>query len=250
MVNPFEQSPVDVSQRLTSERAPPVPDRLAIISLNSPVISTVREGVNRIVNRLLDAQAPKSPTGKVACLLQDEATPERVAQELLSATLMSKIAGTPALLEPALQLIQRLCSDRKKVIVVGNDEAIEAPVALRRDDDVSTRISGFLSSIRRHLASDHIEYSYLQSENESALPHYSRAAAARGNAIELQRFQDKEVLAPDGKRSYTSETRVILIPFPSVAGIDGLTQRFTDAPEVAIILTPTALVDDLFSGHR
>jgi hypothetical protein len=104
-----------------------------------------------------------------------------------------------------------------------------------------------------------IECSIIQAfpQSSDAIPALSeqRAAVAARNFGEMARFIDGayrtnetgqrvELRGRDNKPVYApSQTKVILIPYQQVAGWPALNQRFPQAPEVSMILTPTASAD-------
>ena len=62
-----------------------------------------------------------------------------------------------------------------------------------------------------------------------------------GQRLELRGRDNQPVYAP-------SQTNVILIPYLQVAGWPELNQRFPQAPEVSMILTPTASADQFIQA--
>jgi len=62
-----------------------------------------------------------------------------------------------------------------------------------------------------------------------------------GQRVELRGRDNKPVYAP-------SQTKVLLLPYQQAAGWPELNQRFPQAPEVAMILTPTASADQFMQA--
>src|SRR5271165_4506623 len=118
---------------------------------------------------------------------------------------------------------------------------------------------GFLSAMRAAMAAHGIECSFLRAfpEGSESVPALAgeRAGIGEKNSEQMARFVDGayktnetgqriELRGPDNRPVYApSLTKVILIPYSQAAGWPELNQRFSTAPEVSIILTPTVSAD-------
>jgi hypothetical protein len=114
------------------------------------------------------------------------------------------------------------------------------------------------------LATHGIESSFIGAfpQNSDTIPALSgeRAAVAAKNYLEMSRFVDGayrtnesgqrvELRGRDNKPVYAhSQTKVILLPYEQAAGWPELNQRFPQAPEVSMILMPTASADQFMQA--
>jgi hypothetical protein len=162
-----------------------------------------------------------------------------------------------------LQRAVELLSQNKKVIVAGQDQPVASRI-LRESDGLPKETPGFLSALRFALAAHGIECSSIRAfpQSSDAIPALSaeKAAIAGMNFEEMARFVDGayrtnengqrlELRDRDHKPVYApSQTNVILIPYEQVAGWPELNQRFPQAPEVSMILTPTASADQFIQA--
>jgi hypothetical protein len=156
-----------------------------------------------------------------------------------------------------------LLAQNKKVILVGDDRPVASRI-LKEPDGLPKETPGLLSALRLALATNGIESSFIRAfpQNSEAIPALSRerAAIAAKNYQEMARFVDGayrtnesgqrvELRGPDNKPLYaSSQTKVLLLPYQQVAGWPELNQRFPLAPEVSMILTPTASADQFMQA--
>jgi hypothetical protein len=135
---------------------------------------------------------------------------------------------------------------------------------LKESDGLPREMPGFLSALRLAMASYGIECSFIQALplSSDSIPALSeqRAAVAAKNFGEMARFVDGayrtnetgrrvELRGRDNQPVYApSQTKVILIPYQQVAGWPELNQRFPQAPEVSMILAPTASADQFIQA--
>jgi hypothetical protein len=149
------------------------------------------------------------------------------------------------------------------VILAGDDLAVASRI-LKEQDGLPKETPGFLSALRLAMAAHGIECSFIQAfpQNSETIPALSgeRAAIAARNFEEMARFVDGayrttetaqrlELRGRDNKPLYApSQTKVILLPYQQVAGWPELNQRFPQAPEVSMILTPTASADQFIQA--
>ena len=176
---------------------------------------------------------------------------EDLAGELNTASDATKV-------DSILQRTLELLSQNKKVMIAGEDRSVASRI-LKEPDGLPKETSGFLSALRLALAAHGIGYSYIQAlpSNSEAIPALSaeRASIAARNLAEMARFVDGayqtnetgqrlELRGRDNKPVYApSQTKVILLPYQQAAGWPELNQRFPQAPELSMILTPTASAD-------
>jgi hypothetical protein len=162
-----------------------------------------------------------------------------------------------------LQRTVALLSQNKKVIVAGDDQPVASRI-LRAQDGLPKETPGFLSALRCAMAAHGIECSFIRAfpPNSDAIPALSaeRAAVGARNFEEMARFVDGayrtnengqrvELRDRDHKPVYApSQTNVILIPYEQIAGWPELNQRFPQAPEVSMILAPTASADQFIQA--
>ncbi len=154
-------------------------------------------------------------------------------------------------------------SQNKKVIVCGDDVPTASRI-LKDGDGLPKETPGLLSAMRATLATHGIECSCLRafpagSESIPALAR-ERAGIEEQNSEQMARFVDGayrtnevgqrfEVRGSDNRPVYApSLTKVILMPYSQAAGWPELNQRFCSAPEVSIILTPTASADQFMQA--
>jgi hypothetical protein len=156
-----------------------------------------------------------------------------------------------------------LLSQNKKVILVGDDLPVASRI-LKEQDGLPKETAGFLSALRLAMGAHGIECSYIRAfpQNSHAIPALSgeRAAIAARNFEEMARFVDGayrtnetgqrfELRGRDNKPVYApSQTKVILLPYQQVAGWPELNQRFPQAPEVSMVLAPTASADQFIQA--
>jgi len=156
-----------------------------------------------------------------------------------------------------------LLSQNRKVIVVGDDLPVASRI-LKELDGLPKETPGFLSALRIAMVANGIESSFIRAlkQNSDAIPALSpeRAAIASRNSEEMARFVDGayrtnesgqrvELRGRDNKPVYaSSQTKVMLLPYQQVAGWPELNQRFPQAPEVSMILTPTASADQFMQA--
>lgn len=149
-------------------------------------------------------------------------------------------------------------SQNRKVILVGDDIPIASRI-LRDPDGLPKETPGFLSAIKAAMTASGIDCSYILDfpKGSDSIPALAaeRATIANQNAEQMARFIDGayrtnedgrrvEVRGPDSKAIYApSQTKVILLPYAQAAGWPELNQRFEQAPEVSMIMTPTASAD-------
>jgi hypothetical protein len=165
--------------------------------------------------------------------------------------------------ESILQRTLELLSQNKKVILAGDDLPVASRI-LKESDGLPKETSGFLSALGLALATQGIECSFIRAfpPNSEAIPALSgeRSAIAARNFEEMARFVDGayrksetgqrfELRGRDHKPVYApSQTKVILLPYRQAAGWPELNQRFPQAPEVSMILTPTASADQFIQA--
>jgi hypothetical protein len=146
----------------------------------------------------------------------------------------------------------------KKVILFGDDIPVTSRI-LKDADGLPKETPGFLSAMRAAMAAHGIECSFLKAfpEGSESVPALAGERLELGdkNSEQMARFVDGayktnetgqriELRGPDNRPVYApSLTKVILIPYSQAAGWPELNQRFSPAPEVSIILTPTASAD-------
>jgi hypothetical protein len=156
-----------------------------------------------------------------------------------------------------------LLSQNRKVILVGDDRPVASRI-LKEPDGLPKETPGFLSALRLALTAHGVESSFIEAfpQNSDAIPALSRerAAIATGNHREMARFVDGayrtneagqrvELRGSNGKPVYApSQTKVILLPYDQAAGWPELNQRFPQAPEISMILTPTASADQFIQA--
>jgi hypothetical protein len=149
-------------------------------------------------------------------------------------------------------------SQNRKVILVGDDIPIASRI-LRDPDGLPKETPGFLSAIKAAMTASGIDCSHILDfpKGSDSIPALAaeRATIANQNAEQMARFIDGayrtnedgrrvEVRGPDNKAIYApSQTKVILLPYAQAAGWPELNQRFEQAPEVSMIMTPTASAD-------
>ncbi len=171
----------------------------------------------------------------------------------------SDITKVDAILQRTLALL----SQNRKIIVVGDDLPVASRI-LKEPDGLPRETPGFLSALRLGLAAQGIECSFIRAfpQNSDAIPALSgeRAGVEIRNFAEMARFVDGayrtneagqrlELRGRDNQPVYApSQTKVILIPYLQVAGWPELNQRFPQAPEVSMILTPTASADQFIQA--
>jgi hypothetical protein len=181
---------------------------------------------------------------------------EDLATELNTASDTTKV-------DSILQRTVELLSQNKKVILAGDDQPVASRI-LRAPDGLPKETPGFLSALRLAMAAHGIECSFIRAfpQNSEAIPALSteRAAIGTRNFAEMARFVDGayrtnesgqrlELRDRDHKLIYApSQTKVILLPYEQVAGWPELNQRFPQAPEVSLILTPTASADQFIQA--
>lgn len=154
-------------------------------------------------------------------------------------------------------------SQNKKVILFGDDIPTASRI-LKDPDGLPKETPGYLSAMKAVMAAHGIECAFLRafpegSEFVRALAR-ERAGIEEKNSEQMARFVDGayktnavgqrfEVRGPDNRPVYApSLTKVILIPYSQAAGWPELNQRFSSAPEVSIILTPTASADQFMQA--
>ena len=166
-------------------------------------------------------------------------------------------------IDSILQRTLELLAQNRKVILVGDDLAVASRI-LKESDGLPKETPGFLSGIRAAMAAHGIECSFIQAlpRNSEAIPALSRERAAVGarNDEEMTRFVDGayrtndngqrvELRGRDSRPIYApSQTKVILVPYQQAAGWPELNQRFPEAPEVSLILAPTASADQFMQA--
>jgi hypothetical protein len=162
-----------------------------------------------------------------------------------------------------LQRTVELLSQNKKVILAGDDQPVASRI-LRAPDGLPKETPGFLSALRLAMAAHGIECSFIRAfpQNSESIPALSaeRAAIGARNFAEMARFVDGayrtnesgqrlELRDRDHKPVYApSQTNVILLSYEQVAGWPELNQRFPQAPEVSMILTPTSSADQFIQA--
>jgi hypothetical protein len=154
-------------------------------------------------------------------------------------------------------------SQNKKVILFGDDVPTASRI-LRDADGLPKESAGFLSAMKAAIAAHGIECSFLRTfpDGSESVPVLARERAEieLTNAEQMALFVDGacktnesgqrfEVRGPDNRPIYApSLTKVILIPYSQAAGWPELNQRFSAAPEVSIILTPSANADQFMQA--
>jgi hypothetical protein len=181
---------------------------------------------------------------------------QRKLQEDLTVELNT--ASDAIKIDSIVQWTLDLLSQNKKVILAGDDLPVASRI-LKESDGLPTETAGFLSAIRLAMAAHGIECSFVRAfpQSSDSIPALSgeRAAIAATNLEEMARFVDGayrtneagqrvEIRCRDNRPVYaSSQTKVILIPYHQIAGWPELNQRFPQAPEVSMILTPVANAD-------
>ena len=189
-------------------------------------------------------------------LPQQRKLKEDLTVELNTASDITKV-------DSILQRTLALLSQNRKIIVVGDDLPVASRI-LKEPDGLPRETPGFLSALRLGLAAQGIECSFIRAfpQNSDAIPALSgeRAGVEIRNFAEMARFVDGayrtnetgqrlELRGRDNQPVYApSQTKVILIPYQQVAGWPELNQRFPQAPEVSMILTPTASADQFIQA--
>jgi hypothetical protein len=156
-----------------------------------------------------------------------------------------------------------LLSQNRKVILVGDDLPVASRI-LKEPDGLPKETPGFLSALRMIMAAHGIECSFIGAfpQNSDAIPALSRerATIAARNYKEMGRFIDGayrinengqrfELRGRDNKPVYApSQTKVILLPYEQAAGWPEMNQRFPQAPEISMILTPTTSADQFMQA--
>jgi hypothetical protein len=156
-----------------------------------------------------------------------------------------------------------LLSQNRKVILVGDDLPVASRI-MKEPDGLPKETPGFLSGLRLVMAAHGIESSFIDAfpQHSDTIPALSRARAAIAarNSKEMGRFVDGvyrinesgrrvELRGRDNKPVYApSQTKVILLPYEQAAGWPELNQRFPQAPEISMILTPTASADQFMQA--
>jgi hypothetical protein len=181
---------------------------------------------------------------------------EDLAGELNTASDATKV-------DSILQRTLELLSQNKKVMIAGEDRSVASRI-LKEPDGLPKETPGFLSALKLALAAYGIGYSFIQAlpSNSEAIPALAgeRASVAARNLAEMARFVDGayrtnetgqrlELRGRDNKPVYApSQTKVILLPYQQAAGWPELNQRFPQAPELSMILTPTASADQFIQA--
>jgi hypothetical protein len=156
-----------------------------------------------------------------------------------------------------------LLSQNRKVILVGDDLPVASRI-LKEPDGLPKETPGFLTALRLVMAAHGIESSFIGAfpQNSDAISALSRerAAIVARNYKEMSRFVDGayrinesgqrvELRGRDNKPIYApSQTKVMLLPYEQAAGWPELNQRFPQAPEISMILAPTASADQFMQA--
>jgi hypothetical protein len=124
MENPFDRPPINISAALTDGRLPKWRrDYLARVSatteekgrllesLRTGEDSTIRDGVNLALSRLLDPEAPKDSFGKATFLVHDGTGTGKSFQAILAAKALAAETGEPALITTRADLLPALRRD-------------------------------------------------------------------------------------------------------------------------------------------
>ncbi len=188
-------------------------------------------------------------------------TRQRKLKENLTTELNTASDATKV--DSILQRTLDLLAQNRKVILVGEDLPVASRI-LKEPDGLPKETPGFLSGVRAAMADHGIECSSIQAfpQNSDAIPALSpeRAAIAARNCEEMTRFVDGayrtnengqrvELRGRDNQPIYApSQTKVILLSYQQAAGWPELNQRFPQAPEVSMILTPTASADQFMQA--
>jgi hypothetical protein len=178
-------------------------------------------------------------------------------------TIELNTASDATKINPIFDRTLDLLSQNRKVILIGDDLPVASRI-LKEPDGLPKEIPGFLSALRLVLAAHGIESSFIGGfpQHSEAIPALSRerAAIAASNDKEMSRFVDGayrtnesgqrvELRGRDNKPVYApSQTKVILLPYEQAAGWPELNQRFPQAPEISMILTPTASADQFMQA--
>ena len=181
---------------------------------------------------------------------------QRGLLEDLNSELNTASDGTKV--ESILQRTLEALAQNKKVILFGDDIPVASRI-LKDADGLPKETPGFLSAMRAAMAAHGIECSFLRAfpEGSESVPALAseRAGIGEKNSEQMARFVDGayktnetgqriELRGPDNRPVYApSLTKVILIPYSQAAGWPELNQRFSTAPELSIILTPTVSAD-------
>ncbi len=189
-------------------------------------------------------------------LPQQRQLKEDLITELNTASEITKV-------DSVFQRILELLSQNKKVILAADDLAVASRI-LKDPDGLPKETPGFLSALRLAMATSGIECSFIRAfpKYSDVLPALSadRSAIAASNYREMARFVDGayrtdeagqrlELRDRDHKPIYApSQTKVILLPYQQAAGWPEMNQRFPQAPEVSMILTPTASADEFIQA--
>jgi hypothetical protein len=156
-------------------------------------------------------------------------------------------------------------SQNRKVILVGDDIPVASRILRDGDaDGLPREMPGFLSALRAAMAASGVECSYIVDfpRGSDAIPALAdeRTAVADQNTEQMGRFIDGayrinengqrvEIRGADNKAIYApSQTKVILLPYAQAAGWPELNQRFERAPEVSMIMTPSASADQFIQA--
>jgi hypothetical protein len=199
--------------------------------------------------------------GYARLLKNADFTRQRKLKEDLSTELNTASDATKV--DSILQRTLDLLVQNRKVILVGDDLPVASRI-LKESDGLPKETPGFLSGIRAAITAHGIECSFIQAfpQNSDAIPALSRqrAAIAARNYEEMARFVDGayrtndsgqrvELRGRDSLPIYApSQTKVILLPYQQAAGWPELNQRFPQAPEVSMILTPSASADQFMQA--
>ena len=186
---------------------------------------------------------------------------QRKLLEDLSLELNSASDGTKT--DSVFQRTLEALSQNKKVIVVGDDVPVASRI-LKDGEGLPKEMPGFLTGLQAAMAVHGIECSFIRAlpQGSESIPALAEERTAIGdkNSEQIARFVDGayktnelgqrlEVRGADNRPVYApSLTSVILIPYAQAAGWPELNQRFPQAPEVSIILTPTASADQFMQA--
>ncbi len=187
-------------------------------------------------------------------------TQRRLAEELRSEI---NTASDSTKIASIFQRTLEALSQNKKIILFGENVSTASRI-LKDGDGLPKETPGILSAVKATLAAHGIECSFLEEfpKASESIPSLAgtRSAIEKRNSEQMARFVDGayktnevgqrlEVRGEDGRPVYApSLTKVMLIPYSQAAGWPELNQRFSAAPEVSIILTPTASADQFMQA--
>ncbi len=179
-------------------------------------------------------------------------TPDPLRRSGLQESLTNELIALADLAKVSVvaEEVTRSISDNRKVVVVGSEIPIASKV-LRDHDGLPLELPGFLTAMHIQLARNGIVSSVLE-----ALPvpcdQEKLRLVTKQNTDAMAKFVDGAYrIAPDGNRVESCgpdaqplyapcQNRVALLPYQQTSGWSEMNQRFSQAPQISILLTPTS----------